>query len=116
MPGTPHGTGQPLTFKCSMCRREYGSGKRRRDDWGRNIKRTGRTQGQVLVGRESGNRMTTLRHEFVCLDCGHYGWSRHVGIETFPVNVKYADRIWAIRQLASSVRKLRVDYESRLPG
>jgi len=59
----------------------------RREHWrGFNVARTGRVR--ALTGRQKGNRPPrTMDHseEYVCLDCGHFGWSRHVDIKRKPI-------------------------------
>ena len=76
MSGTNGGTGQPIWFCCSECRKT----------------RDGRTNGgpydAILTGRTrkapQGNtrgRNSSFRFEYHCQYCGHVGWSRHVDLE-----------------------------------
>lgn len=74
MPGTNAGTGQPITFQCPMWRRQpYGRRTVRHQ-----VKLTGRKRKRSRCTR---GRMTKFLREFVCLDCGHLGWSAHVDLE-----------------------------------
>ena len=84
MPGTYAGTGRPLTFKCSKC-------KLRRDRYG-----NARAGAPRITGRDRlaprGNkcrRTSYWRFEYVCLDCGHVGWSRHIEAERQFVRAGY---------------------------
>jgi hypothetical protein len=70
MPGTNAGTGQPITFRCWVERRERW--KSFRDD--HVVTMTGRTR---PYHGHTGGRMTTTAYEYRC-SCGHVGWSAHV--------------------------------------
>jgi hypothetical protein len=76
MPGTNAGTGRPLFFRCSRCRKLDGS--RRGQRW----EPTGRVR-RLAKSQEGtgGRRVAYLRYEYRCLDCGHTGWSRHIEVE-----------------------------------
>lgn len=81
--------GQPIAFVCPVARRERdvvwraGSGPSYAvPDGHARIERTGRTRAK-RDGRARGRSLDTL-HEFRC-ECGHVGWSRHVGILRYPV-------------------------------
>jgi len=75
--GTSHGTGQPIRFRCSACRRRFGS------ITGYKVVRTGRTRPKD-DGRATRRSLNT-EHEYKCLHCGHVGWSRHVDILGKPL-------------------------------
>lgn len=72
------GTGAPLSFCCSKCRRIWWQD---RGDRGcvRRVVLTGRTKSKQ-DGRVSYRSTGTLR-EYRCLDCNHVGWNRHVDLE-----------------------------------
>ena len=76
MPGANNGTGQPMTFACSKCRkkwplddRDYGSLP------GLKFEATGKVRHNAN-GR-GGSRVCHTRYQYRCLTCGHVGWSRH---------------------------------------
>lgn len=76
MSGTRGGTGRPLHFRCSWCRRTdvpwpYGAAQR--------VVLTGRARSK-RDGRSSGRNSDTER-QYSCGDCGHLGWSRHADLE-----------------------------------
>lgn len=80
MPGTNAGTGQPITFRCTKCRRRASrSDCERRGTSGRG----GFADDCELTGREraytGGNRgwFDMVIREYRCTTCGHVGWSRH---------------------------------------
>lgn len=83
MPGTNAGTGQPLTFQCSNCRRIKGAvrppGYIPRGYIGR-VRLTGRKRFANPKGNAS-RRSSTHAREYECLDCGHVGWSRHTDLK-----------------------------------
>lgn len=82
MPGSNAGTGQPIHFFCSKCRRSRGwrdIGSRR----GYNVIRTGRTK--PYRGGKRGTRGLDTFHEYKCLDCEHVGWSRHTDMRYKPL-------------------------------
>ena len=77
-----HGSGQPIHFKCSNCRK-----------WRTQLVRDGALD--CLAGRkfvatgERRRRFTTgggpridnqFQYQYRCNDCGHVGWSRHVDV------------------------------------
>ncbi len=73
------GTGQPLTLKCSQCKRlrDIRSGAALSGQ----LVRTGRTRanrprGHVRTGRTA--------YECECLNCGHVGWYSHKQAEKLP--------------------------------
>jgi len=74
------GSGNPLVFRCSRCRRRHA-------DYGPH----GRVHRVTLTGRERPNRaiigriacsprMDAVIREYRCQDCGHVGWSAHIGL------------------------------------
>lgn len=75
---TSHGTGQPIYFKCSKCRSQLRF--RHSTRCGRNLVATGKTSKvSGYAARNGGHRVMQMRVQYRCLDCGHVGWSRHVG-------------------------------------
>lgn len=94
MPGTNAGTGSPISFRCSACRRLASRSKEpvfrpRRGCVGgtywRETYHGGRRDRVALTGRTRnfgtrGARMSATAREYRCLDCGHVGWSRHVDL------------------------------------
>ena len=75
MPGST-GTGQPITFKCPKCIRLMGwrdTGRR-----GFKYEATGKVRPLTSDQRgRGGSRLVHFRVQFICLECGHVGWSRH---------------------------------------
>lgn len=82
MPGTNAGTGQPITLKCSQCRKT----RWRRSD----LEATGRTKPvpRKRWGSQIGVRQTNRLIEYRCLTCSHVGWSQHVDGERLLRRVK----------------------------
>jgi len=79
MVGTNAGTGYPITFRCSMCRRgRYVHSFMTIGKDALNVVRTGRTR-PIPKGQRSGWRSTVVsqQHEYRCLDCGHVGWTKN---------------------------------------
>ena len=83
MPGTNAGTGRPISFQCWKCRRKKGRllEGRVRDILGHK----GRANRVWLTGnkRDNGNGNAgcgndIFDREYICDDCGHQGWSRHI--------------------------------------
>ena len=74
------GTGQPLTFRCSVERKErdWRTGRCWREH---DVKRTGRRRGPE---HRTYTRMLSQRHEYVC-SCGQRGWSKHSGVLHQPL-------------------------------
>lgn len=85
------GTGSPISFQCSRCRRSSMVGGCRRyvymaTGYGETRckheqRRTGRTKphkGNI------GLRMLKVSHEYVC-ECGFTGWSRHIDVVRCPL-------------------------------
>ena len=85
MPGSNAGTGWPISFHCSRCRRTVKGCA----TWsGRSINhcdhkqvRTGRTR--PYTGGNKGIRGLMTHHEYRC-ECGHVGWSRHADVTRLP--------------------------------
>ena len=82
MPGTNAGTGQPISFSCSKCRKTTGPCRQ----WTSGGSLTRCSHRQLRTGRtrpapqgNSGLRNLKDLHEYQC-ECGHVGWSRHVGV------------------------------------
>lgn len=73
--GKGAGTGSPLTFRCARCKRGDWRNRSRGTRW----KATGER-------RARRSRLATQRHDgkavysYLCLDCGHAGWSRHLSV------------------------------------
>lgn len=76
MPGTNAGTGQPIHFRCGMCRRCDAHWRRGFKD---DIELTGRTKpfNNLSSGRHGFTRLGHVVYEYRCKACGHRGWSRH---------------------------------------
>jgi len=77
------GTGNPHFFRCSHCRKaerncDPPSSRGRLD----RIRLTGGCRpNRRIIGRSACSpRMAQSRIEYVCLDCGHRGWSAHIDI------------------------------------
>jgi DNA-directed RNA polymerase subunit RPC12/RpoP len=76
VPGTNAGTGQPLTLRCSKCRRNFFE-MQRRSSCGTNLVRTGVTKPLAKSQRgNGGRRVLQERVQYRCLDCGHVGLTR----------------------------------------
>lgn len=75
MPGSS-GTGQPITFQCSQCRKKNLWRVGRRTGYG--VTLTGRKR--TCRSRNAGIRNSTHTREYVCDSCGHVGWSRHIAL------------------------------------
>ena len=84
------GTGQPLIFGCSKCRRRWSAWKLSRFAPARPM--PGTVDRVKLTGRKRKRRRSELAHtptartgrearEYRCLDCGHVGWSFHSDLE-----------------------------------
>jgi hypothetical protein len=74
MPGANNGTGQPLTLKCSQCKkRPSGSGSGRVGA----LRRTGAMRERHIRGRAGHVRIGNVSYKCVCLICGHIGWYAH---------------------------------------
>lgn len=80
MPGTNAGTGQPINFQCSACRR------RRRWPCGAktHVRLTGRKK--KLDDGNARGRSTKWSREYICRDCGHKGWSRHIDLQDIDID------------------------------
>lgn len=78
--GANNGTGWPIYFRCSACRRQRSSrpfsseGRGFTDD----VTLTGRTR--KYMGGNRGVRGAATHYEYTCR-CGHTGWSRHKDLE-----------------------------------
>jgi len=85
MPGSNAGTGQPIHFFCSKCRKRgehrFAGSSGHRNGW--SVIRTGRTK--PYRGGNRGIRGLATFHEYKCVDCEHVGWSRHVDMRDKPV-------------------------------
>jgi predicted RNA-binding Zn-ribbon protein involved in translation (DUF1610 family) len=79
MPGTNAGTGQPLTLRCSKCKkhRDYGRHGSGRTGDGTNLIATGRFR---AVTHKS-IRQTNRKIQYRCKDCGFVGWTQHIDAE-----------------------------------
>ena len=75
MPGTNAGTGCPINFRCSWCRR---NGARWPEGSRFHVTLTGRKR----EGRANRNaRMSSQAREYQCKSCGSVGWSKHFDLE-----------------------------------
>ena len=94
MPGTNAGTGWPLTFRCSKCRKsQYAGGCASIDaHYTRHSSHkhtpTGKTR--PYKGGNRGIRGLRTFHQYTC-ECGHSGWSRHRDVQRLPVEQTEAD-------------------------
>ena len=80
MPGTNAGTGKPLSFQCSRCRRENVTREMNREPrTGYDVTLTGRKRS--CKQGTAGGRNSKYKREYTCHDCGHVGWSRHHHLE-----------------------------------
>jgi len=80
MTGSNAGTGQPITFMCSVCRvRRRTADGRWPVEWGgfTDVALTGRWRRHARGGVRTSNR----RMEYRCGVCGHLGWSNHRDLE-----------------------------------
>lgn len=66
--------GQPLTFRCTRCKRWHGS--RSHHARGTYFVTTGRTRKQRSSGINH-KSWPNVACEYECTMCGHKGWSRH---------------------------------------
>jgi predicted RNA-binding Zn-ribbon protein involved in translation (DUF1610 family) len=98
--GSNNGTGEPSTFRCAKCRRENPMVKWQLTSatvatrgsylWRYlNGKASGYADAVTLTGRRKKHSTCGIRHgmisrEYRCSDCGHVGWSRHIGLEALP--------------------------------
>lgn len=75
------GTGRPLNFQCSNCRKAKGYPANPRLDKGyRNeVTLTGKTR-SACDGNACDSRSTNTAVQYTCNFCGHTGWSRHYDI------------------------------------
>jgi hypothetical protein len=80
MPGSNNGTGQPLAFQCSQCRkRNYACDRA-------HLSRTGYLDDCTFTGRSKHARRGGIRRsrkawEYRCRACRHSGWSSHIQAE-----------------------------------
>jgi hypothetical protein len=76
--------GQPATFACSQCRKHrnfYDSEtKSTSETIGRCFRTTGKLRPQASQGSNY-HRWPHHAYQYVCLGCGHKGWSRHPDVE-----------------------------------
>jgi hypothetical protein len=70
MSGTNGGTGRPYNFRCSRCRKSN-------RPWPQ-----GAFSRVALTGRGGGRNATDgLKRQYICSDCNHTGWSRHIDLQ-----------------------------------
>ena len=74
MPGSNNGTGRPLTFRCSICRRNKVHAAH---GYANRIQLTGKKKSSPT---NCGCRNDEWAREYICTDCGHRGWSRHTDL------------------------------------
>lgn len=72
------GTGYPLTFRCTKCKRGDWRDRRRGTNY-EIIARVASKKRGLMMRSDSEHK-----YQFRCLDCGHIGWTRH----------EYAKRRW----------------------
>lgn len=70
-----YGTGIPLALRCAKCK--VGT-TRRSARRGMNLETTGRF---VRAASDGFGRLSALKVQYRCRDCGHVGWSRHMDAE-----------------------------------
>ena len=87
MPGSNAGTGQPLSFRCSACRKRHGTNEYF-DRGPRSTRSLGRLDRVRLTGKRNlvragtrGIRTSEYTRQYACKDCDHMGWSRHVDLQ-----------------------------------
>ena len=73
------GVGAPQRFRCSKCRRAPQS-------FGGFIEHVTLTGEKRPAFRSKSARGSTHEREYICTSCGHYGWSKHIDLETKEVN------------------------------
>lgn len=78
MSGKNNGTGQPLTFRCTRCRRQRADPSAGHIN---HVRLTGNTK-DVMPSRwiRTGSRIGLTSREYECQDCGWVGWSRHIDL------------------------------------
>jgi hypothetical protein len=76
--GKGAGTGRPLNFQCSNCRKRKGYPPNRYYDQGyiNQVTLTGKTK-SAFDGNAQSGRSTSTAVQYTCNFCGHTGWSRH---------------------------------------
>lgn len=76
--GKGAGTGRPLHFQCSNCRKAKGYPARPYLDKGYSMQvtLTGKTR-SAYDGNACDSRSTCTAVQYTCNFCGHTGWSRH---------------------------------------
>jgi len=80
------GTGFPLTFACSKCRKRYG-GIAKMPNAVLRWRLTGRRRALTKAQQGNGHpRALQYRVEYECLNCGHVGWSRQADCERGAVD------------------------------
>jgi len=90
--GRGGGTGSPISFACAMCRRNRDHTADADPAWNKR----GSADRVRLTGRErptrsrlkSYGRQTDTSREYTCLDCGHTGWSTHIGLYRYGLPPK----------------------------
>jgi hypothetical protein len=78
MPGTNAGTGQPISFCCSNCRK--GNDYSRQQSRHKGVRMTGKIRPQRNWGH-GGARVSQFEMQYECNHCRHIGWSRHIQCE-----------------------------------
>lgn len=86
MPGSNAGTGRPLSFQCAACRRRKAralDGSHRRAALAENGRadRVWLTGAKRYVLGNTGSRNDEWSREYICEDCNHQGWSRHIDLK-----------------------------------
>lgn len=71
--GKSGGTGYPIAWRCSRCRRDYYAQPKRGLAMALHL--TGRHRHEPQQKKHP--RSSEWRFEYRCGDCGHVGWSRH---------------------------------------
>jgi hypothetical protein len=78
MPGST-GTGQPLSLRCSQCKKGgyHRDAMHPANQRGRRLQATGRTKPLPQSQRHHSVRTTDRLIEVECLDCEHLMWTKH---------------------------------------
>lgn len=79
--GKGAGTGRPLNFQCSACRKAKGYPPREylNKGYSGQVTLTGKTR-SACDGNACDGRSTNTAVQYTCDFCGHTGWSRHYDI------------------------------------
>jgi hypothetical protein len=109
------GPGQPIRFKCNMCRRWRSQLVPPRT--GLKWEATGNIRELFSPTAGSGGRSDTSRvHEYRCNECGHVGWSRHKDVARASVKKAASLRfdVLLVKAQADDPRSVGCDPEELL--